>query len=47
MKTHLIATTIIAPLALLFAGCEPKSDGGGSAAGSGGALGGGTPAACR
>jgi len=43
MKTHLIATTIIAPLALLFIGCEPKSDGGGSTAGSGGGLGGGTP----
>ena len=38
MKTHLIATTIIAPLALVFTSCDSGTDGGGS-----GGLGGGTP----
>jgi len=39
MKTHLIATTIIAPLALVFTSCDSGTDGGGGSAG----LGGGTP----
>lgn len=39
MKAHLIATTIIAPLALVFTSCEPGSDAGDGSTG----LGGGTP----